>query len=210
MGQQCELQLLTWIWALIPSCSDLCGQWHLEWHAATVLTWVFTHTQTRKRCIAFYYSILAISSSAKASKICICPWLCLSAIRPPHTALNRDCVCLYVQQSFVATLELQSVVSGRDEVSSTNQRCPSAVFPLSFWLARRPDFVKVMVPGVARSHAVSVSLIIYVQLMTRRNREAIPQMKNATRASNNSIGRLFLWVKIQNVNVVSDFLKRGL
>lgn len=65
MGQQCELQLLTWIWALIPSCSDLCGQWHLEWHAATVLTWVFTHTQTRKRCIAFYYSILAISSSWK-------------------------------------------------------------------------------------------------------------------------------------------------
>lgn len=75
MGQQCELQLLTWIWALIPSCSDLCGQWHLEWHAATVLTWVFTHTQTRKRCIAFYYLFQPLVPVG--SKIYICPWLCV-------------------------------------------------------------------------------------------------------------------------------------
>lgn len=97
-------------------------------------------------------------------------------------------VCLCVQQSFVVTLELQSVVSEREEVSSTNQKCPSAVLHLSFWSAQRPDFVKVMVPGVAHSHAVSVCLIIYVHLMTRENREAIIKMLNIIHASFNSIG----------------------
>lgn len=92
------------------------------------------------------------------------------------------CVYLCVQPSFAVTLELQLVVSERDEVSSTNQKCPSAVRHLSFWLAQRPDFVKVMVPGAARSHAVSVSLFIYVHLMTRENREALIQIKSIAHA----------------------------
>ncbi len=78
----------------------------------------------------------------------------------------------------MGTRVLQSVVSERDEVSSTNQRCPSVVLHLSFWSAQRPDFVKVMVPGVAPNHAVLVSLIMYIHVMTRENMESIMKMKN--------------------------------
>lgn len=92
------------------------------------------------------------------------------------------CVSLCVQPSFAVTLELQLVVSERDEVSSTNQKCPSAVLHLSFWSAQRPDFVKAMAPGVARSRAVLVSLIIYAHLMTSENREAFIQIKSIVHA----------------------------
>lgn len=130
----------------------------------------WTHQAHTHTVIIVYQPLVTIGS-----KIYICPWVCLSAITAPYTEMGLR-VCLCVQQSFVVTLELQSVVSEREEVSSTNQKCPSAVLHLSFWSAQRPDFVKVMVPGVAHSHAVSVSLIIYVHLMSRENREAIIKM----------------------------------
>ncbi len=100
--------------------------------------------------------------------VCLCLCVCVCV-----------CVCVFVcaQPSFVVTQVLQSVASERDEVSSTNQKCPSVVLHLSFWSAQQPDFVKVMVLGVAHSPAVSVSLIFNVHSTTRQNRDT-EQMKN--------------------------------
>lgn len=115
------------------------------------------------------------------------------------------CVLVCVQPSFVVTQVLQQVVSERDEVSSTNRKCPSAAYHLSFWSAQRQDFVKVMVPGAARSHAVSVSLIIRVCLMTIENKEAIIQMKNIIYAPFNSTSHAISFSQLENLIMIYCF-----
>lgn len=145
------------------------------YHSVYVSTYTHIHLHT---CITRHTHVLPViilypPLVTIGWKVFLCPWVRLS--------LKWDCVC--VQPSFAGTPVPQLVVSERDEVSSTSQKCPSLVPHLSYWSAQRPDFVKVMVPGAARSHAALVSLIICVHNsnslqnsdLKSQNNDMIPQ-----------------------------------
>lgn len=147
------------------------------YHSAYVRnTHTSTHSYTSTH-IACYYSLPTISYNwkEKSAFVLELPKKYISACQQ-YTEMGL-CVFVCVQPSFAVTPVLQSVVSERGEVSSTNQKSPSVVLHLSSWSAQQPDFVKATVPGAARSLAVSVIWIIYVHFMTRQSREAIIQMK---------------------------------